>query len=96
MAKHKHHDITVRMRRRDGKKVSPLTAKKALWAAHKIAQRGGSIAAHLTEWEVEAVDWRAGRRSYTYTGSDATAALENLGGILETLTMEGLRVGVPE
>jgi hypothetical protein len=93
------HDITIRLRRKDGRKVTAAEARKALWAAHKIAQHGGNPVAELREWDIEAIDWRkefrSGRtKSYRYAGSDAAAAITDMGGILEDIGMAGLRVEV--
>ncbi len=95
-------DITIRMRRKDGRRVSEDEAKAALWAAHKIAQRpGGDILRELREWDIEAVNWRNVYRSgkekrYRYTGKDAAEAIGAMGGIFEWAGLEGLRVGTPD
>lgn len=91
-------DITVRLRRKDGQKATADQAKAALWAAHKIAQKGGNVVTALREWKIEAIDWRntyaSGRsKSFTYT-EDLTDVLANMGGILETAGLDGLRVAL--
>ncbi len=100
MPRKKSYDITIRMRRKDGKRVTAEEAKRALWAAHKIAQHGGSITRELREWKIEAIVWRTiPGKEYTYddhSKSGTQEVLENMGGILETLGLEGLRVAVPE
>lgn len=95
MRSSKTHDITIRMRRKDGHRTTAQQAKAALWAAHKRAQRGEEV--ELRDWIIEAVDWRKGSgREYSYTGSRAAEAIANMGGILETVGMDGLRVEVPD
>lgn len=95
-------DVTVHMRRKDGKRVTKEEAKRALWAAHKIAQRGGDPFAELREWTIEAINWRnvykSGReKTYRYDSPAAIAdVIGNIGGIMETIGMDKLRVAVPE
>lgn len=91
-------DITVRLRRKDGAKATAEQAKAALWAAHKIAQKGGNVVTALREWSIEAIDWRntyASGKSKTFTYTDNVAeVLANMGGILETAGLDGLRVAL--
>jgi hypothetical protein len=104
MTKKRINDITVRMRRKDGTKATGDQAKKALWAAHKIAQRGGDVEAEMRDWEISAIDWRkvtrAGRkREFHYVPggrASITQVVADMGGILETLGLAGLRVAVPD
>jgi len=91
-------DITVRLRRKDGKKTTAEQAKAALWAAHKIAQKGGNVATALREWKIEALDWRntyasGHSKTFTYT-ENLTEVLANMGGVFETLGLDGLRVAL--
>lgn len=91
-------DITVRLRRKDGGKANAEQAKAALWAAHKIAQKGGDVATALREWKIEAIDWRntyaSGHgKTFTYT-EKLTDVIANMGGILETIGLDGLRVAL--
>jgi hypothetical protein len=102
-SKKKLTDITIRMRRKDGRKVSGAVARKALWAAFKIAKRGGNLATELREWTIEAINWRnvyqsGGEKTYTYSTSDAVAeALQAMGGIFNSINWEtDLRVAVPD
>jgi len=91
-------DITVRLRRKDGKRVSAKEAKAALWAAHKIAQKGGDVAAGLREWVIEAINWRntyasGHSKTFQYT-ENLTEVIGNMGGILESAGLSGLRVAL--
>lgn len=103
MSKGKVHDITVRLRRKDGAKVSPEQARAALWAAHKIAQRGGDVEAEMREWDIRGINWRTvtkgGReKTYNYAPGGRTSITEvigNMGGIFESVGLAGLRVEVP-
>jgi hypothetical protein len=89
------HDITIRLRRKDGRKVDAATARRALWAAHKIAQKGGSLKDEMREWVIEAIDWRkTPGKKYEYSGNNVTDVIANMGGILETVGMDNLRVEV--
>lgn len=88
-------DISVHVRRKDGKKISEKEARAALWAAHKLVQSGKSLTA-LKEWDIKAVNWRVGGRSYRYSGGDVEQALIDMGGILETVGMSAIRAGVPD
>lgn len=83
-------DVTLDFKRRDGKRVSEDEARRALWAAHKLVQSGGSVK-DLKEWEIEAIDWRADEREYHYGASRIDEVLGNLGGILETIGLEGIK-----
>lgn len=94
-------DITVRLQRKDGRKVAAEEAKAALWAAHKIAQAGGNVVTALREWNIHAIDWRntyaSGRdKTFHYSArtSDLSEVLGNMGGILETAGLKGLRVAL--
>lgn len=88
-------DITIRITRKDGKPATRTDARKALWAAHKILQRGGSLR-ELKAWDIHAIDWRntyASGHSKTYTyDTDMDEVLGNMGGILESVGMDALRV----
>lgn len=100
--KGKVHDITVRLRRKDGTPSTAAQAKAALWAAHKIAQKGGDVEKEMREWEIKGINWRTvsrrGReRTYNYAPGGRVSISEvigSMGGILETQGMEGLRVAV--
>lgn len=104
MAKGKIHDITIRLRRKDGARTTAAQAKAALWAAHKIAQKGGDVDRELREWDIKGIDWRTvtrrGReKTYNYAPGGKVSMGEvvgALGGIFEYLGMDGLRVGVPD
>lgn len=91
-------DITVRLRRKDGRRAGADEAKAALWAAHKIAQAGGNVVTALREWDIQAIDWRntyASGKSKTFTYTDnVSEVLGNMGGILETAGLAGLRVAL--
>lgn len=89
-------DITIRIRRKDGRKATLEQARAALWAAHKIAQKGGDVEAGLREWKIEAVNWRntyaSGKfKDFTYK-EDISEVLANMGGILEVVGLAKLRV----
>lgn len=99
MASKKTTDFTIRLRRKDGRRATPREAKAALWAAHKIAQRGGNVVTALKEWEIHAIDWRNRYRSgrvkeFHYGRDQVTEAIGNMGGILESLGLDGLRVAL--
>lgn len=95
-------DITIHMRRKDGRKATADQARKAFWAAQEIARRGGDIAKEMREWELVAIDWRhTPGKEYRYdqgTPSKPQEVLENLIGIIRTVGMSGLtvRIGRPE
>lgn len=94
-------DITIRMRRKDGTPTTREQARKALWAAHKAARRGHGVGELLTHWTIEAVDWRntyaSGKfKVYAYTGAKAAQAIDDMGGLLEEIGMDKLRVEVPD
>lgn len=89
-------DISIRMSRKDGKRVSRSEARKALWAAHKIVQKGGSLSTALREWRVHAIDWKntypsGAEKEYHYT-SKLDEVFGSMGGILETIDFDTLRI----
>lgn len=91
-------DITIRLRRKDGRRADAKEAKAALWAAHKIAQKGGNPVEQLRDWVIEAVDWRntypsGHTKTFRYT-EKLEEVIANMGGILESLGLEGLRVAL--
>lgn len=75
-------DITIHMKRKDGKHFTKAEARAAVWAAHKIVQRGGSVR-DMREWEFEAVDWRHGKREKHYGRAAIDEVLNAIGPILE-------------
>ena len=77
-------DITVRMVARSSGKWTPAQVKKAFWAAHKLG------ASALREWTLDAVDWRGWM--YPTAKASVDEAIENLGGIVNTVGMKALRV----
>lgn len=87
-------DITLHFKRRDGKPVSDKEARAALWAAHKIAQKpGGNVETDMREWVIEGIDWKAGPREYHYGPGKITEVIGNMGGILESIGLDGVRAG---
>lgn len=105
MAKGKVHDITIRIRRKDGARSTIEQAKAAVWVAHKIAQRGGDVEKELRDWEIKAINWRTvtkrggHEKNYTYSPGGQTSISEviaNMGGILESVGMDGLRIAEPD
>jgi hypothetical protein len=64
-----------------------------------ILRRGGSLRHDLREWFVEAIDWRntfasGHTKEYKYRErtDDIDEVLGNMGGILETIGIDALRV----
>lgn len=75
--------VTEETREVPGKPYTDADAFKALWAAHKIVQRGGNLETDFHDWTVEAIDWRKGKGTYSYGRDRATEILGAMGGILE-------------
>lgn len=88
-------DITLHFRRHDGKPVSDKEARAALWAAHKIAQSGKNVTTEMREWVIEGIDWKVGSRRYHYGPSRINEVVGNMGGILESIGLEGIRAAKP-
>lgn len=86
-------DITLHFKRRDGKPVSDKEARAALWAAHKIAQSGKNVTDEMREWIIEAIDWKVGNRRYHYGPARINEVVGNMGGILESIGLDGIRAG---
>ncbi len=100
MPSHKTHDITIRLRRKDRRRITREEARAALWAAQEIARRGGDVEAEMRDFDIEAIDWRhtyrSGRqKTYRYVrgGSPPVSeVLVSIVGILREVDMNALRV----
>lgn len=94
-------DITIRLRRVDGRRPTEADARAALWAAHKIAQRGGDVSRELREWRIDGIDWHniyatGKEKTYQYRATDIDTAIAAMGGILEDIGMKGIRIAFPD
>lgn len=98
MGTKKLKDFTVRLIRKDGRKVTAKEARAALWAAYKIARKGGDLATEMREWTILAINWRNDDgKEYEYGSERAEEILTALGGILHMLDWNhDLRAEVPD
>lgn len=96
--KNKIKDFTVRMWRKDKKKVTAKEARAALWVAYKLAKEGKDLGTALREWHIEAIDWRnEDGKVFTYGGERAAEILVALGPILNTIDWNNdIRAEVPD
>lgn len=91
-------DFTVRMWRKDKKKVTAKEARAALWVAYQLAVKGEDLETALREWHIEAINWRNDDdKIYTYGSDRAAEILVSLGGILKTIDWNrDIRAEVPD
>lgn len=96
--KNKLKDFTVRMWRKDKKKVTAKEARAALWAAYKLAKEGKDLETALRDWHIEAINWRnSDDKVFIYGSERAAEVLVALGGILNTIDWNNdLRAEVPD
>lgn len=102
MPRKKKYDITIHMRRKDGRKASEAETRNAFWAAQEIARHGGDVNKEMREWELVGIDWQnIPGKLYHYdkdTPSSVTEAFQNLVGMIREVGKAGLtiRLGRPE
>ncbi len=96
--KNKIKDFTVRMWRKDKKKVTAKEARAALWVAYKLAKNGENLDVALRDWHIEAINWRnQDEKVFTYGSDRAAEILVALGPILNSLDWNNdLRAEVPD
>lgn len=90
-------DVTIKLKRKDGRPASEEQARNALWAAQEIARKGGDVTELMKEWEIHAIDWRNTYRNghykdYHYNAEDISDVLAAMVGILRDVGKARLRV----